>query len=163
MFEIDTSELNAFSAQLKRAEQLVKKDLAKWLEEMATDFLEAVAEEIIAVGSFDTGELLESFGRGGSGNTWQVDAGGLTLKVGTNIKYADWVNTGHFQRPGRFVPGEWNGNKFTYIPGHSKGMVLKQAWVEGTHYWDDAVIIFERLFPKRVEQWMEEWLERNFV
>ena len=54
-------------------------------------------------------------------------------------KYAGWVNYGHSQRPGRFIPGSWNGDKFNYDPSSKTGMVLKKSWVEGQHFVEKAI------------------------
>ena len=49
-------------------------------------------------------------------------------------EYTPWVNDGHSQQPGRFIPGEWNGNRFIYKPGAKTGMVLKKSYVKGLHF-----------------------------
>ena len=54
-------------------------------------------------------------------------------------KYVGFVNYGHSQRPGRFVPGVWNGGKFRYNPGAKTGMVLKAPFVRGQHFVEKAV------------------------
>ena len=53
--------------------------------------------------------------------------------------YVGWVNDGHPQRPGRFIPGSWNGDKFKYNPDSKTGMVLKKSWVEGQHFVEKAI------------------------
>ena len=53
--------------------------------------------------------------------------------------YAGWVNYGHPQQPGRFIPGEWKGDKFKYIPKHKTGMVLKASFVEGKHFVEKSI------------------------
>lgn len=53
--------------------------------------------------------------------------------------YARWVNDGHDQQPGRFIPGTWNGDKFQYIPRNKTGMVLKAGHVEGKHFVEDSI------------------------
>ena len=53
--------------------------------------------------------------------------------------YAEWVNYGHSQQPGRFIPGVWKGDKFEYIPDHKTGMVLKASHVEGKHFVEDSI------------------------
>ena len=49
-------------------------------------------------------------------------------------EYAPWVNEGHDQQPGRFIPGEWKGDRFIYDPDAKTGMVLKKSHVEGLHF-----------------------------
>ena len=53
--------------------------------------------------------------------------------------YVGFVNYGHSQQPGRFIPGEWKGDKFKYKPKAKTGMVLKKSHVEGQHFVEDAI------------------------
>jgi hypothetical protein len=39
---------------------------------------------------------------------------------------------------------------------------LKQKWVEGAHYWEAAIRIFERIFKTSVEKKMAEWRDKYF-
>jgi len=41
-------------------------------------------------------------------------------------------------------------------------MVLKQQWVPGSHYWESAVRLFDRIFQKDLEKKMQQWLDRYF-
>ena len=77
----------------------------KVLEEAGEEFLNIVQSYIESLGNVDTGKPLASFTKGASGNIWELNLGGLTLTIGTNVEYAKWVNDGHRQKPGRFVPG----------------------------------------------------------
>ena len=106
---------------------------------------------------------MDSFGRGAADNVWRVGDSGLEIEVGSNVPYADWVNTGHWQRPGRFVPGHWAGDKFIYEPGAKTGMVLKASWVEGSHYFDTAYDGFAGEFEAEIGKKIEEWLRAVFA
>ena len=53
--------------------------------------------------------------------------------------YVGFVNYGHPQRPGRFIPGVWKGDKFRYKKGAKTGMVLKKPHVEGQHFIEEAI------------------------
>ena len=84
--------------------------------------------------------------------------------IKTHAEYAYWVNYGHRQEVGRFIPGRWVGDKFHYDPnaknvnkisintvgggkltyGSTGGMVLKQPFVEGKHFVEQS---FEQLQP----------------
>jgi hypothetical protein len=114
----------------------------------------------------DTRLLLASFHEGADGNVWEISDAGLTLEVGTNVSYAAYVNDGHWTNPKgvetRFVPGRWEGDRFIYQPGAKSGMVLKQHWVEGKHYWESAVRIFERMFPNLLDAKLQNWLDKYF-
>ena len=59
--------------------------------------------------------------------------------VQSPAEYAPHVNYGHSQQPGRFIPGEWAGDRFEYKPGAKVGMVLKADYVEGQHFVEKSV------------------------
>ena len=92
----------------------------------------------------DTRLLLASFEKGGQDGVWLLSDGDLSLEVGTNVKYAKWVNDGHKANPdgvaSRFIPGKWVGDRFIYDPNAKEGMVLKQQFI--LHYLaaDDLVL-----------------------
>lgn len=53
--------------------------------------------------------------------------------------YAGWVNDGHSQQPGRFIPGTWKGGKFRYSRNAKTGMVLKKSHVEGKKFVEKSI------------------------
>lgn len=53
--------------------------------------------------------------------------------------YVGWVNYGHPQRPGRFIPGSWKGDRFVYKPGAKTGMVLKKSYVPGKKFVEKSI------------------------
>ncbi|MCY7770810.1 HK97 gp10 family phage protein [Bacillus haynesii] len=154
--------LKQLSQRLEKAGQSgFRTEAAKWLEQAGTDFLDLVRDEIVRAGSIDTGSLLRSFKRGSEGNSWEIEKGGLTLEVGTELEYASFVNDGHWsggKDEVRWIPGQWHGGRFQYDPGSSSGMALKRQWVKGTGYWEHALYIFERLFEKRLHERLQTWL-----
>lgn len=173
----DLSEINSFVAKLdKAAKGDFKKELAVWIQGLGAEFLRIVEDEIIRLKVMDTRLLLASFHEGGEDNVWQISDGGLTLEVGTNVEYARLVNDGHWTvkddtkgaftlKDGtlaRFVPGHWQGDRFIYKKNAKTGMVLKQKWVDGTNYWDNAVNILERFMPFFLEDKMQQWLNKYF-
>ena len=159
----DVSQLTELAEKLKAAGRGdFKQELALWVDAIGNEFLDIVVQQIIAREATDTRNLLSSFTKGGNGNVWTSSDGGLRLEVGTEVEYAKWVNDGHGQRPGRFIPGEWNGDRFIYQPGAKTGMVLKASWVEGKHYWEAAIRTMEAMLPNYVEAKMNQWLSRYF-
>ena len=77
---------------------------------------------------------------------WAVtDSDDTSRTVQSPAWYAQYVNYGLPQEPGRFIPGVWNGDKFEYIPGHKFGMVLKADYVEGKHFVEDSI---EQTLPR---------------
>lgn len=141
-----------YSAALRRMAVEGRQEFGQLLEAEGMSLLALVQREIVALQVVDTRRLLNSFDKGSGGNIWTLSNGGLTLDVGTNVKYAQAVNDGHRQKK-RWVPGTWSGNKFTYEPGAKTGMMLKEKFVPGKPYWDTAIRMFEQIFNTEVETW----------
>lgn len=164
---IDTKELEKFFDLLgKAAKGDFKRAMNEFLEGLGDEFLRIVQDEIIRRQVVDTRLLLASFHRGSNDNIWTANEGGLTLEVGTNLDYATYVNDGHWTckqgQQKRFVPGVWSGGSFQYVAGARTGMILKQQWIEGAHYWESAIKILEKMYPKLLEAKLQEWLDQYF-
>jgi hypothetical protein len=159
---IDVSGLEEFARKCEAIKADLEPYAGKVLEEVGEEFLDVVQAAIEGAGNVDKGKLLASFSKNGSGNVWQLNTGALTLTIGTNVEYAKWVNDGHRQQPGRFVPGFWEGNHFRYSPGAKSGMVLKASFVQGSHYFDKSVQILERMFPEMADKSFEQFFRRYF-
>lgn len=165
--EFDMSEFKQFFGNVERAAKgEFRKEFELFLEGLGNEFLRILQDEIIRREVMDSRLLLASFEKGSEGNAWKIEEGGLTLEVGTNVKYAGYVNDGHWtNRQGverRFVPGYWQGDRFIYDPAAEGGMLLKQRWVEGKHYWDSALRILNRIYPDLLDAKMQEWLDSYF-
>jgi hypothetical protein len=143
-----------------------KRDFSILLEAEGMSLLDLVQQKIIALQAVDYRRLLNSFDKGSQGNVWELSNGGLTLTVGTNVKYAQAVNDGHWTvknkfsriiggRKARWVPGVWSGNRFIYRPGADEGMLLKEKFIQGKPYWDQALNMFEAIFNQEVEEWFK--------
>lgn len=164
---VDTSELERFFATVdKAAKGGFRKDLELFLEGIGEEFLRILQDEIVRRKVMDSRLLLNSFERGGDGNVFRIEEGGLALEVGTSVNYAGYVNDGHWTNPKgvavRFVPGYWEGFRFIYDPSAEGGMVLKQHWVEGAHYWESALRILDRMFPELLDRKLQEWIDAYF-
>lgn len=165
---IDTSDLRRFIERLNQAwcGKEFEKELSRFLDAIAVEFLSYVQDAIIRADTVDTRLLLNSFQKSGNGNVFIAHEGGLQIEVGTNVEYASYVNDGHWLNPQgvnmRWVPGEWQGDRFVYQPGAKTGMLLKQKWIEGSHYFDDAIRLMERMAPQFMERKMQQWLEQYF-
>lgn len=165
---IDTTELRRFIERLNQAGRgkEFEKELSRFLDAIAVEFLSYVQDFIIQAGSVDTRLLLNSFQKSGEENVFIAQEGGLQIEVGTNVEYASFVNDGHWLNPKgvdmRWVPGEWQGERFIYQPGAKTGMLLKQKWIEGSHYFDDAIRLMERMAPQFMERKIEQWLGQFF-
>lgn len=165
---IETPEFREFVNKLGQAGngQVFKKELQTFMEGIADEFLRIVQDEIIRTKTMDTRLLLNSFQKSGDGNVYILSDGGMTIEVGTNVGYASFVNDGHWTNPKgvkiRWIPGHWSGDRFVYDPGAKTGMLLKQKWVEGTHYFDSAIRLMEQMIPKVLEAKMQQWLDSYF-
>lgn len=158
----DVSGLEAYAEKLQRAANDFKPFAQHVLEQAGEDFLDIVQSEIEAAQNVDTRLLLSSFTRGGADNVWELNSGGLTLTIGTRVKYAAYVNDGHRQQPGRFVPGVWSGDRFQYIPGAKTGMVLKASFVPGSHYFDKACDAMTGLFGETCRMEFDRFFQEHF-
>lgn len=161
---IDISQLQDFARRCEACKADLKPYVAEFLKDAGEEFLNIVQDAIKGAGNVDTGRLLSSFTRGGNGNIWKFsDSGsGLNLTIGTNVEYAKWVNDGHRQQPGRFIPGYMNGEKFVYQAGCSTGIVLKASFVKGSHFFDKSIEMLERMFPEMAYKSFEQFFQRYF-
>lgn len=166
--DIDVSEIRDFFERMGQAAQGdLRKELETFLDGIGNEFLRILQDEIVRRQVMDSRLLLASFEKGADQNVWEISDGGLTLEVGTNVEYAGYVNDGHWTNSKgverRFVPGHWEGERFIYEPGAKTGMMLKQQWVEGAHYFDSALRILDRIFPELLERKLQEWLDNYFA
>ncbi len=164
---IDTSELENFVNRLNIvADGRIKEDFKFFLDGIGTEFLRIVQDEIIRLQVVDTRLLLNSFTKGGADNVFKIQSGNLTLEIGTNVKYASYVNDGHWLNSNgvatRWVPGVWSGHRFIYTPGAKTGMLLKQRYIEGTRYFDSAVDIIKQMLPELLDRKVEQWARQYF-
>lgn len=167
VIDIDMSEFREFFERMdKFAKGDFRKELEQYIDAVGFDFLRAVQDEIIRRKVLDTRLLLNSFEKGSEGNIWELTDGGLTLEVGTNIEYASYVEDGHWTNTKgvsrRWVPGYWSGDRFIYDPTADTGMLLKQKWVEGKHFFESAIRIYNKTFQASAEAKLTEWLEKYF-
>lgn len=143
-----------------------KRALSTFLEGIGLEFLRVIQDEIIRRKVMDTRHLLKSFHKGDGDNVWELSEGDITLEVGTNASYATYVNDGHWTcekgQAMRFVPGHWDGDRFIYDPNAKSGMMLKQKWVQGTHFWESGLKIIEKMLPELLEKKVSEWMESYF-
>lgn len=165
--EYDFSEFKVFFESLgKAAKGDFKRDLENFLEGLGNEFLRILEDEIIRRRVMDSRLLLNSFHKGHENSVWEISDDGLTLEVGTNLEYAQYVNDGHWMNPKgvsvRFVPGYWQGHRFIYDPNAETGMVLKQHWVEGKYYWDSALRILNQIYPEILERKLSQWVDQYF-
>lgn len=170
MFEAD--EMSEFFEKCKSAGGgEFKKQIMLFLEGLGLEFLRVIQDEIIRRKVMDTRLLLSSFNVGDGNGIWELSEGGLTLEVGTNVEYAGFVNDGHWTcKKGekiRAVPGVMKKDKkgninFEYRKGAKSGIVLKQKWVKGAHYWESGLRIIDKIMPELLDAKLQEWLDSYF-
>ncbi|KXZ13389.1 HK97 gp10 family phage protein [Bacillus nakamurai] len=134
---------------------------AKWLEQSGMQFLDLVRDELIHSRGIDTERLLSSFRKGAQDHVWITEKGGLSLEIGTNLDYASFLNDGHWtvsDENVRWVPGYFQGSRFIYDPSASTGMALKKQWISGSQFWDDALLLYEKLFENSLNRRLDKWL-----
>lgn len=102
---------------------------------------------------------LQAFWRTDENYAYTVDqtSKGFTVTLYNRAQYATWVNDGHRQRPGRFIPGYWEGNHFRYDPNADGGMVLKRSWVKGRFFVEKSVTETEPNLEKLIERELTKW------
>lgn len=164
---LEADEMKEFFEKCRRAGNGVfKRELSLFLEGIGLEFLRIIEDEIIRLKVMDTRLLLNSFHKGSSGTVWELSDNGLTLEVGTNVEYASYVNDGHWTcKKGekmRFVPGYWSGNRFIYDSSAKSGMMLKQNWVKGAHYWESGLRILDKMLPGLIEAKLQQWINSYF-
>lgn len=106
------------------------------------------------------------------GDSWQLINGwdnndlavrkipsGFEILLINRTLYARWVNDGHKQRPGRFIPGHIIGNRFYYDPTADDGMILKRPFVKGRLFVEKGILdvsnnaTLEGIIEKHLENW----------
>lgn len=97
-------------------------------------------------------------------DAWAVMAVGhrgdrYTVVVINNLRYASYVEYGHRQEPGRFIPGYWEGERFVYDPDAEGGMVLKNPWVEGRFMLTISTQELEQQAPAILERKLYKFLK----
>lgn len=167
MIEFDADELEHFFDKcMKAGNGDFKRQLSLFLEGLGMEFLRVIEDEIIRQKVLDTRLLLNSFHKGNDNGIWELSEEDLTLQVGSNVEYAGYVNDGHWTcKKGeamRFVPGQWKGDRFVYDPSAKTGMMLKQKWVEGKHFWESGIKIIDKIMPQLLEAKLQQWLDSYF-
>jgi len=118
-------------------------DLSKMTKEMKIKGMELTAQDLInnlmRNSPVDNGLLKE----------WAVTSkSDDSITIRSPAYYAGWVNYGHSQQPGRYIPGTWKGKKFRYNPKSKTGMVLKKSHVSGKHFVEKSIKATSKRIPE---------------
>ncbi len=168
-FEWDREEFKALVNKFKYMSDIgFKKFCYKYLDTMGEQLLDEIVKEIKKNEHIVSGLLIRSFKRGHEENHFKLDLGKLELEVGSITEYAGFVNDGHWLNPQgtekSFVSGYWTKKgHFKHDPNAKSGMVVTQRWIEGSHYFDNAVDVIEKLMPEKFEEMLEAYYEGIFA
>ena len=80
------------------------------------------------------------------------------VEVGTNVKYALYVNDGHVQHK-RFLPADRLsvGGKAKYLKGNnSKGIMLKERYVQGAFFMEKGMTSAKPRLKRLINSFMEQ-------
>jgi hypothetical protein len=152
----DFSEFRELAESVKKLEKDSKKFMEDFLLQMALRALRNIKKRTPK----DTGDLIGAWYLSGvarRGNDVMINI--INPKL-----YASFVEYGHWQQVGRFIPGHWEGEgddaRFVYEPyakgqnggdDELHGMFLKNPWVDGKFMLTISIQEIERKIPKRLE------------
>lgn len=80
-----------------------------------------------------------------------------SITVSNNVEYATYVENGHIQHVGQFVP--WLGPE---VDGVRQGATLKKAFVPGQYMLRNATRRIESRMPGLCEKLGQEWFDKKF-
>lgn len=139
----DYSEFEALAEGVRRMERDSVRNIEDFLLRMALRAMARVKKRT----PVDTGNLR---------NKWYLSGvarrgNDVMINIVNSALYASFVEFGHWQQPGRFIPGHWEGDRFIYEPGAEEGMYLSKPWVDGVFMLTISIQEIEREMPKRLE------------
>ena len=154
-FEWDITELLDFGDRVSDVAAL-----DKYLGIATQEIAKKLHQMLIKNTPVDFGTL-QAFWQTPENYTYMVEktATGFEVTLINRAIYALWVNDGHKQRPGRFIPGYWEGNHFRYDPNATSGMVLKKPWVQGRFFVEKSILQIENstVIDKIVNTQLKKW------
>lgn len=149
------ADIKALKDFQKRLEKLSKVDFDRFYTEAAKDIAGRLLSKVKKRTPVIYGKLRDAWA------VLPVERQGdkYIITIINGLKYASYVEYGHRQQPGRFIPGHWEGERFIYNPGEEGGMVLKKAWVEGRFMLTISVQELERMAPALLEKRLLKFLK----
>jgi hypothetical protein len=152
-----------FENRLKAFEKDLPEILKRIVYMLGEDLLNHVVEEIRRQDLIDTGAMWQSFTQGGDGNVWEFDGdrNTLTLEVGSNLTYVEYLNDGYTITKGYFVPGYWRAEGgFVYDPDVKSGFWVRPRSFIGRRYFDISLENFKGGMQALIENLLQAELER---
>lgn len=152
-----------FQKRMEKLHRGAPQALERIMYQLGEELLNHVVEELSRQDLIDTGTLWNSFSQGDPNNVWEFDGDRdtLTLEVGSNLTYAEYLNDGYTISKPHFVPGYWNGvGKFVYDPSAKGGFTVKPRSFIGRKYFDIALQNFRGGMKALLEKLLQAELER---
>ncbi|MED0735666.1 HK97 gp10 family phage protein [Aneurinibacillus thermoaerophilus] len=152
-----------FTRRVQHLDHEIPAIMKRIVERLGEELLNAVIDEINRQDLIDTGTLINSFSRGDGENVWEFDEGrnAITLEVGSNLTYAEYLNDGYTIGKAHFVPGYFNGaGSFVYDRSAKTGFIARPRSFIGRKYFDIALKNFEGGMRGFIEKQLEKEIQR---
>ena len=133
-----------FSEIRKAAETLSQANTALLLENITNELCARLLAKAIKRTPVDKGTLRRGWDASIGAKAVNT-GGGYTVTITNNVEYASYVEFGHRQTPGRYVP--------------AIGKSLKKSWVSGQFFLTKAELELEKELPKIIEKKLEAWIK----
>lgn len=145
--KVDTSQLANFSTKIKSLNSVQKET---FFQTAAADLANRLLALAIPRTPVDTGVLRNGWTQnGGVGRLGVQRTGeGYSITVVNDTPYASYVEYGHRQEPGR------------YVPAIQKRLVA--SWVEGQHFLEISEQELEGIAPSVLETQLDDFLKAVF-
>ena len=150
----DFSELEKFADNLA--------DIAefnRYCEEAAKEIAEILKNLLVRNTPRITGFLRSKWKTDNVAYDIKRDGNKFLITLINTAEYATWVNDGHRQHVGQFVPGYWSGNRFIYDVDADGGMVLRQPAVKGRFFVEASInqlhssVHMEKIIYDKLQKW----------
>ena len=149
----DFSEFTEFADRLQNQSRL-ELELERATKEIAHELLKRIKKHT-PIG--DTWMLTNGWNNNGLVVVKQ--ANGFEVLLVNRTMYATWVNDGHRQRPGRFIPGYFAHGRFYYDPSKNEGMVLRKPFVKGRKFVEKGILEMNNtnLIQSIIRRHLRDW------
>lgn len=129
-----------FSEIRKAAETLSQANTALLLENITNELGARLLAKAIKRTPVDKGTLRRGWDASIGAKAVNT-GGGYTVTITNNVEYASYVEFGHRQTPGRYVPA------------------IGKSWVSGQFFLTKAELELEKELPKIIEKKLEAWIK----
>lgn len=148
-----TLDYKEFEKLIKQYEK-VRDDFDTFLREFLLEMAMITLARTKQLTPVDTGNLRER---------WEIsdvylDGNDLCVAIINPVEYASFVEDGHRQHK-RFLPGEWVGDKFNYIPNSDSGIMLQEKFIPGFHMARISINKIQNEIPKRFYKKFKVYLQ----